>query len=184
MALAMTIIGDVVSPRERGRYQGYFGGVFALSSVAGPLLGGLFVDQLTWRWAFFINIPLGFVAMGVTYLALKLPYRRLDQPIDYLGSALMVAGVSCLLLLTAWGGSEYDWLSPTIIGLAIAGAVLLGLFVLQETRAPEPLMPLRLFARRAFSLGSGIQLHRRLRDARGHCFPAALPAGCERRFRH
>ena len=154
MAMAMAIIGDIVSPRERGRYQGYTGAVFALSSVAGPLLGGLFTDQLSWRWVFYINLPLGLLALVVTSAVLKLPYRRLHHPIDYLGSALMVTGVSCLLLVCSWGGTEYAWTSKLIIGLTILGIVLLALFVLQELRAEEPLLPPRLFKNRIFSVSS------------------------------
>jgi len=158
MAMAMAIIGDIVSPRERGRYQGYTGAVWAFSSVVGPLLGGLFTDQLTWRWVFYINLPLGVLALVVTSAVLKLPFRRLEHRIDYLGSALMVAGVSCLLLVSSWGGTEYAWTSRVILALAAAGVVLLGLFVLQETRAEEPLLPLRLFRDRIFSVASGIGL--------------------------
>ncbi len=158
MAMAMAIIGDIVSPRERGRYQGYTGGVFAVSSVAGPLLGGIFTDHLSWRWIFYINLPTGILALVVTSVVLKLPYRRLNRPIDYLGSALMVAGVSCLLLVASWGGTEYGWTSPTIIELATTGIVLIGLFVLQEQRAVEPLLPPRLFGVRIFSVSSLIGL--------------------------
>jgi len=158
MAMAMAIIGDIVSPRERGRYQGYTGGVFAVSSVAGPLLGGIFTDHLSWRWIFYINLPTGILALVVTSVVLKLPYRRLNHPIDYLGSVLMVAGVSCLLLVASWGGTEYGWTSPTIIGLATTGIVLIGLFVLQEQRAVEPLLPPRLFGVRIFSVSSLIGL--------------------------
>jgi EmrB/QacA subfamily drug resistance transporter len=158
MAMAMAIIGDIVSPRERGRYQGYTGAVFAFSSVAGPLLGGVFTDQLSWRWVFYINLPTGILALIVTSMVLKLPDRRLDHRIDYLGSTLMVAGVSCLLLVTTWGGTEYAWTSPTIIGLAVAGTLLMLLFVGQEYRAREPLLPLRLFRVRIFSVSSTISL--------------------------
>ncbi|HXG35758.1 MAG TPA: MDR family MFS transporter [Dehalococcoidia bacterium] len=154
MSLAMAIVADVVAPRERGRYQGYFGGMFAMASVLGPLLGGLFVDHLSWRWAFLINLPLGLAAMAVTQFALKLSYRRLDHPVDYLGAALMVSGVSCLLLVATWGGREYAWASPTIVSLVIAGFSLTVLFVLQQLRAPEPLLPLRLFKLRAFGMGT------------------------------
>jgi EmrB/QacA subfamily drug resistance transporter len=155
-AMAQAIIGDVVAPRERGRYQGYFGGVFAVASVAGPLLGGLFVDHLSWRWVFYINLPLGILALVVTTIVLRLPYRRLEHSIDYLGTALMVGGVSCLLLFTTWGGTEYAWSSPIIIWLAVAGVVLVGLFIGQELRAEEPLLPLRLFRDRVFSASSAV----------------------------
>ncbi len=156
MAMSQAIIGDIISPRERGRYQGYMGSVFALSSVAGPLLGGFFTDQITWRWVFFINLPIGLAALGIATFVLQLPRHRVQHAIDYLGSVLMVGGVSCLLLVTTWGGTQYDWLSTTIVGLAIAGVVLLALFVVQELRAPEPLLPPRLFKDSIFNVSSGI----------------------------
>jgi len=155
-AMAMAIVGDVVPPRDRGRYQVYFGAVFAFASVAGPLLGGLFVDQLSWRWVFFINLPLGIMALIVTSAVLQLPFKRLEHKIDYVGSLLMVSGVSCLLLMTTWGGTEYPWASPRIIGLGVVGTVLVALFAMQELRADEPLLPPRLFGDRTFSLSSGI----------------------------
>ncbi len=156
MIMAQAVIGDIVAPRERGRYQGYMGTVFGVSAVAGPLLGGFFTDHLTWRWVFYINIPIGAAALIVTSTVLRLPYQRLSHRIDYLGAALMVSGVSALLLLTSWGGVEYAWGSPTIIGLGVAGVILLGVFLLQEGRATEPLLPLRLFREWIFSVGSSI----------------------------
>jgi len=155
-AMAMAIVGDILPPRERGRYQGYIGSVFAVSSVAGPLIGGFFTDQLTWRWVFYINLPIGIGALALTTIVLKLPVHRQKHSIDYIGAALMVAGVTSLLLVASWGGIEYGWLSTTIIGLGIAGVVLLALFALQEARAPEPLLPLRLFRERVFAAGSAI----------------------------
>ncbi len=145
IAMAQVIIGDVVSPRERGRYMGYIGAVFAVASVAGPLTGGFFVDHLSWRWVFYINIPVGLVALFVTNAVLNLPFRRVDHAIDYLGAVLLVAGLTCAVLVTTWGGTEYEWGSTVILGLAIAGAALLVMFVMQERRAAEPIMPLRLF---------------------------------------
>jgi EmrB/QacA subfamily drug resistance transporter len=145
MALAIAIVGDVVSPRERGRYQGYIGAAFAVASVAGPLLGGFLVDHLSWRWAFYVNLPVGIAALLVTSVALDLPFRRNGHTVDYLGAALLVAGVTCLLLVTVWGGDRYGWGSPTILGLAAAGVLLLGAFAVQERRASEPVLPPRLF---------------------------------------
>jgi EmrB/QacA subfamily drug resistance transporter len=145
MALAIAIVGDVVSPRERGRYQGYIGAVFALASVAGPLLGGFLVDHLSWRWAFYVNLPVGIAALAVTSAALDLPFRRVAHAIDYLGAALLVAGVTCVLLVTVWGGDRYSWGSPTMLGLAGAGVLLLAAFAIQERRAAEPVLPPRLF---------------------------------------
>ena len=155
MAMAMAIIGDIVSPRERGRYQGYTGAVFAVSSVAGPLAGGFFVDHLSWRWVFYINVPIGLLALVVTSSVLRLPFVKRPHRIDFLGSALLVGAVTCLLLVAVWGGSEYEWGSATIVGLAVAGAVLVGLFVIQERRAAEPVLPLRLFSDSVFTVSSG-----------------------------
>jgi EmrB/QacA subfamily drug resistance transporter len=154
MAMAMAIIGDIVSPRERGRYQGYTGAVFAFSSVAGPLAGGFFVDHLSWRWVFYVNLPIGVAALVVTSVVLRLPVRRLQHKVDYLGSALLVGAVTCLLLVSVWGGSEYAWGSPTIAGLTAAGVLLVGGFVIQERRAAEPVLPLRLFRNPIFSVTS------------------------------
>jgi EmrB/QacA subfamily drug resistance transporter len=153
MTLAFTIVSDLVSPRERGKYQGLFGAVFGLSSVAGPLLGGYFAEH-NWRWIFYINIPLGILALVITASVLNIPHVRRDHSIDYLGAALMVSGVSMLLLALSWGGNEYAWSSPTIVGLGAAGAVLSVLFVLWESRASEPILPLRLFRSRSFSLAN------------------------------
>jgi EmrB/QacA subfamily drug resistance transporter len=153
MTLAFTIISDLVSPRERGKYQGLFGAVFGLSSVAGPLLGGYFAEH-NWRWIFYLNLPLGIVALAMITAVLKVPHVRRDHTIDYLGAALMVSGVSLLLLALSWGGNEYAWSSGTIIGLGVGGATLSILFVLWEARASEPILPLRLFHSRSFSLAN------------------------------
>lgn len=154
MVMALTIIGDILSPRERGRYQGYMGSVFAVSSVGGPLLGGFFVDNLDWRWVFYVNLPIGLLALLATARFLQLPAQRRDRKVDYLGAALLVGGVVAVLLVTVWGGNQYSWSSPTIVGLAVTGLVLLALFVFQEGRAEEPILPLRLFRNKVFSLTS------------------------------
>jgi EmrB/QacA subfamily drug resistance transporter len=156
ITLAMTIIGDVVPPRERGRYQGYMGAVFALSSVIGPLLGGFFVDNLSWRWVFYVNVPVGAVALVVTSIVLDLPTRRVSHRIDYLGTALLVGAVGSILLAVTWGGTQYAWGSPTIITLAVAGAVLLAAFVAVERRVEEPVLPPKLFRNRVFTVATSI----------------------------
>jgi EmrB/QacA subfamily drug resistance transporter len=156
MVLAMTIIGDIVPPRERGRYQGYMGAVFGLASVVGPLLGGFFVDNLSWRWVFYVNIPVGIVALIVTSVVLDLPHSRIAHKIDYLGTALLVGGVSSTLLAVTWGGTEYAWGSGIILSLAVVGMALLAAFIYVEHHAEEPVLPLRLFANRSFSVASAI----------------------------
>jgi EmrB/QacA subfamily drug resistance transporter len=146
MALSMAIIGDIVSPRERGRYQGYFGGVFAFASIGGPLAGGFFVDHLTWRWIFYINIPVGILALVITSAVLRLPLPRRPHTIDYTGSAILVGAVTSLLLVTLWGGQTYPWGSGIILGLIGFGLIATAAFVWWERRAPEPIFPPRLFA--------------------------------------
>jgi EmrB/QacA subfamily drug resistance transporter len=156
MSLAFAIIGDVIPPRQRGRYQGYFGAVFAISSVAGPLLGGFFVEHLSWHWIFFINIPLGIVALVVTDRALRrLQHVRREHSIDYLGAALLVAAVTSLLLGLVNGG-DAGWTSAQTVALLGAGFALSVTFIWWEARAAEPILPLRLFRNRIFSVSSGI----------------------------
>ena len=155
-ALALATIGDVIPPRERGRYQGYFGAVFGTSSVLGPVLGGFLADGPGWRWIFYVNLPIGLVALVVTSAALKLPHVRREHSIDYLGAATIVSAVTCLLLYTAWAGPSqaYGWGSILGMGLLAGAGVLTALFVLVESRAAEPIIPLELFGMRLFSLAS------------------------------
>ncbi|MEV4760557.1 MDR family MFS transporter [Micromonospora sp. NPDC049559] len=154
MTLAFTIISDVVSPRERGRYQGLFGAVFGLASVAGPLVGGYFAEH-NWRWIFYINVPLALLAIVICYHVMRLiPFQRRQHAIDWLGAGLLVAGVSALLLALSWGGTQYAWSSGVIIGLFVAGGVLALLFLLVEARVSEPILPLRLFRRPTFALAN------------------------------
>ncbi|WP_216844061.1 MDR family MFS transporter [Phytoactinopolyspora alkaliphila] len=151
MALALAIVGDVIPPRERGRYQGYFGVVFGSSSIAGPLLGGWFTDGPGWRWIFWINLPIGVAALVVTSLALKMPKVRREHTIDYFGAALVVGSVSSILLYTAWAGGEYGWGDPFSLALLGCGLLVAVVFVWWESRAKEPIIPLRLFRNRVFT---------------------------------
>jgi EmrB/QacA subfamily drug resistance transporter len=153
---AQAIIGDIVPPRERGRYTGLIGSVFAIASVAGPLLGGFFVDSLSWRWVFYVNLPLGAIALFVAAFKLHLPRRRTEHRIDYLGAVLLTSAASLLVLLTTWGGNEYAWASPTILAMAVTTVLLVGAFIWQERRAAEPIVPLSLFDSRIFDVGAAI----------------------------
>jgi len=155
ISMAQAVIADVISPRERGRYQGYLSGMWATASVGGPVLGGFFVDYLSWRWVFWINLPLGIAAFILCRRALaRLATPRHRRRIDYLGAALLTAAVADLLLVASWGGTTFAWTSPTLLGLVAAALPLVGGFIVQELRAAEPIMPPRLFANPIISLAS------------------------------
>ncbi len=156
MVLVMAVIADLIPPRERGRYVGLFGGVFGVASVIGPLLGGFFTEQLSWRWIFYINLPLGIAAFLVIGSVLHLPRHRTEHRIDWLGAVLLIVGVTSLLMVTVWGGNEYAWGSPQIIGMSVLGVTSIVAFVFQELRVPEPMVSMDLFRNRVFSITSGI----------------------------
>ncbi|MEU4699793.1 MDR family MFS transporter [Nonomuraea dietziae] len=154
MVLAQAIVGDVVPPRERGKYQGFFGAVFAVSSIVGPLLGGFFVDNLSWHWVFYINLPIAAVALIVIVAVLPGRSTRTHHTIDYAGMALLGSATSCLVLLATWGGTVYPWSDPMIWGLGLAALAMLAGWWFVARAADEPVMPLRLFALRSFTMAS------------------------------
>lgn len=164
MPLSQAIVGDLIAPRERGRYQGYMGGVFGLSSVIGPLIGGYITDNFNWHWLFYINIPVGLIALGFVVPFMKLPFTRRAHTIDYGGFITLTIGLTSVLLATVWGGTTYPWGSPQIVALFGGGGAVLALFVWIESRAAEPVIPLHLWKNSIF-----------FHSARGRCVSPPAP---------
>jgi EmrB/QacA subfamily drug resistance transporter len=158
MVTAMAVIADILPPRERGRYQGLFGAVFGLASAAGPVIGGYFASQLSWRWIFYINLPLGAVALALIAATLPSSARRERRRIDYAGAVLLAIGLGAVVLVTDIGGSRGNWTAPWLMATAAAGAIALVAFPFAERRAAEPILPLRLFGQRAFAVAAGVGL--------------------------
>lgn len=161
MILSQAIIADIIPASDRGKYMGPMGALFGISAVAGPLLGGWLTDGPGWRWTFWINVPIGIAAWVIAYFALKLPSHRSDRPTDWGGILTMALGTTGIVLLTSWeslGNDGYDWSDPMLLGLLIGTAVVVGLFVFIENRVSEPLIPLRLFKNRTFTITTLIGL--------------------------
>jgi EmrB/QacA subfamily drug resistance transporter len=156
LVTAMAAIGDIIPPRDRGRYQGLFGAVFGVATVIGPLLGGFFVDNLTWRWIFYVNLPLGLIALAVIAVAFQPRTEHVHHRIDYLGAAVLSVGLSAIVLFTSLGGTSYSWGSPFMIALIVIGVVMLILFPFVEHRASEPILPNALFRNRIFVVASAV----------------------------
>jgi EmrB/QacA subfamily drug resistance transporter len=157
ISLSMTIMADLVPPRERARYQAYFSTIWTTSTLGGPMLGGFLVDVASWRWVFWINIPIAVAGVLICNKQLKrLPVRGGPKKIDYPGAALLVPAIVALLLITTWGGNEFAWTSPEIIGLAVGALILIALLIVQERRAEDPLLPLRLFRNNVFVIGNSL----------------------------
>ena len=156
ITLAQTTIADLVTPRERGRYQGLFGAVFAFSSIAGPLLGGVITDAVSWRWIFYINLPIGALALALIAFGFRRPQRVVAHSVDYQGVVLLSAWTSTLLLVLTWGGVTYPWSSPTIIGLSTVSTLFFCLLVRRERRAAEPVFSPGLFRNKVFVIASSV----------------------------
>jgi EmrB/QacA subfamily drug resistance transporter len=156
MVTTIAAVGDIIPPRERGRYQGFFGGVFGVSTVIGPLLGGFFVDNLTWRWIFYVNLPIGALAFVVIGAVFHVRADRVRHDVDYAGAVVLAAALSAIVLFTSLGGTTYAWGSMPMVTMIVVGALLLAVFPLIESRAVEPIMPLELFRNATFTVTSVI----------------------------
>jgi EmrB/QacA subfamily drug resistance transporter len=156
LTTTIAVVGDIIPPRDRGKYQGLFGAVFGVSTIVGPLLGGFFVDNLSWRWIFYVNLPIGAVALFVIAAVFHTRTERVEHAVDYLGAGLLAGSLTCIVLFTSLGGTTFKWRSPEIAVLIALGVVQLVLFVFAEQRAAEPILPLELFRNRIFTVCAGI----------------------------
>src|SRR5215831_17469321 len=156
MVGAIATIGDLVSPRERGQYMGYMMAAMMVAMIAGPLVGGYITETLSWRWIFYVNMPIGGAALAYIFWALRLPRKKVQHTIDYLGAAMLAVGATAIVLVTTWGGSQYAWGSAPILSLIVVGAVCVALFIWVEHRAVEPILPTHVFKNRNFTLASSM----------------------------
>ena len=156
IVVTLAVVGDLVPPRDRARYQGYFGGVFGVSTVLGPLLGGFFVDHLSWRWIFYVNVPIGAAALAVIAVAFHQPRTRVRHSIDFAGAALLAISLSSIVLFTSLGGTTWPWESSKIIALIVISIVSLPAFAYVESKAKEPILPLSLFRNRTFVVANTV----------------------------
>jgi EmrB/QacA subfamily drug resistance transporter len=148
MVSAIAIIGDLVSPRERGQYMGYIMAVMMVATIGGPLLGGFITDSFSWRWIFYINLPIGGAALAYLAVSLHLPKRRIEHRVDYPGAAILAVATTAIVLISTWGGTEYAWRSAQILGLGALAVAAVVAFVMVEARAAEPILPLHIFRNR------------------------------------